>query len=233
MIVEFLGLPGSGKTTLATELGRQLSTDGADVVMRGEVLADERSVAVRHLRRARYVAALAIRTPRLFLRALRLIRKDGQQNLRAVLKVCWNIWCVLGWYGWLSRHRRQAVVIVDQGLAQAVLSIRLSAVDTTADWRGFLREYGRIDAVVITECDPSLLKARLEARKGQVSRLSEISHQDRHWQVARRSFAEGCVEAEALFPTIRVRNETAEDTERLVAEVADWLEALAERRSGA
>lgn len=221
-VIEFFGLPGSGKTTITNKLVRHLRDAGIEVLTRSHALADERPVVVRHFLRARYVVASAIRTPRPFLLALRLIREDGQQSLHATLKVCWNMWCVLGWYGWLSRHHK-GPVIADQGLAQAVCSIRLSAVHPRADWHDFLHEFGMIEAVVITECDPSLLEARLSARKGQNSRLSGIPRGDRHWQVAQRGFALGCDEIEALFPTLRVRNETSGDPEQLVAEIAQWL----------
>lgn len=226
MIVEFLGLPGSGKTTIAKKLTRHLCASDAAVLTRGDALADERRVLQRHLWRARYVVATAMRAPRPFMRALRLIQVDGQHSLRAALKVCWNMWCVLGWYGWLARNHR-GLVIVDQGLAQAVWSVRLSALRSEADWAGFLRQCGMIDGVVITECDPSVLKARLAARDGQVSRLSGRSLEDRYWQVAQNSFAKGCAEVEALFPCLRVRNETGDDPGQHVTAIADWLGMLA------
>lgn len=229
-IIEFLGLPGSGKTTIANQLARHLCASDVAVLTRSHALADEWLVFQRHLKRARYVISTAMRTPRPFLRALRLIREDGQHSLRATLKVCWNLWCVMGWYGWLSRNH-QGMVIVDQGLAQAVWSVRLSALRAKADWVGFLRECGMIDAMVITDCDPSVLEARLSARDGQISRLSGRSLEDRYWQVAQNSFAEGCAEVETLVPTMRVRNEITDDPAQLVKKIADWLWVLAAQKS--
>ena len=226
MIIEFLALPGAGKTTITNNLALYLSAANVEVLTRTNALGDERPGIERHLRRARHVVATAIRTPRPFLRALRLIREDGQHSLRAALKVCWNMWCVLGWYGWLSRNQR-GLVIVDQGLAQAVWSVRLSALRSEADWAGFLHQCGMIDGVVITECNPSVLEARLAVRDGQVSRLSGRSLEDRYWQVAQNSFAEGCAEVEALFPSLRVRNDTADDPGQPVIAIANWLGVLA------
>ena len=171
-LIEFAGLPGSGKTTIVNRLASDLLSEGATVYTRYKMMADDKSALVRHLLRARYVLRGLMTRPGLFLRALSLIRQDGQASLFSLAKVCWNFWCVLGWYLWLARHAQGGVVLVDQGIIQAIWSVRFAASRKGAHWRAFITSLPfDIDAVVVVSCDLVVVQERLSGRVGGYSRL--------------------------------------------------------------
>jgi len=231
VVVEFLGFSGSGKTTFANEVARRLQPTNHLVHTRNADLADDSPVFFRHFIRARYVLHSVLRNPEPFIAALRLIRQDRQPNVRIFAKVCWNLWCVLGWYGWLARRSGRGVAIVDQGVIQAILSVRLSALSDSADWSGFLQRFNMIDGVVVLGCNQKALQERLTARTEQISRLSHVSDINPLWQLAQRAYEQGCNEASCIAPLLQLTNESPEDLNAGVAKAISWLNLIIESES--
>lgn len=225
LLIEFLGLPGSGKTTLANAVAERLQPGAGAVHTRQAALADGKPALVRHAVRARYVISSALRQPGLFIAAFRLIRRDSQKNAREFAKVCWNMWCVLGWYVWLGRDR-EGIAIVDQGIMQAIWSVRLSAVRGMADWPGFVRRLDVIDGVVAVECDPETLAARLDARERQASRLSDAASRDRLWDAAQCAHERTFHEAGSVAPVLRIGNTATGNLHAPTDEILSWLKAM-------
>lgn len=153
-VVEFVGLPNSGKTHFAKILVSELLRNSPRVAFRHFALADTRPLFLRHAIRARYVLSTAVRCPRPFAIALKLIATDRQQSAYRFARVAWNLWCVMGWYGWLSRHH-SGPIVADQGLVQAIWSIRVSAQRNIVDWTKFMATHAPVDLVVAIHNDSS------------------------------------------------------------------------------
>lgn len=206
--VEFLGLPGSGKTTIADSLIDLLSANGHRVVSRRKAMSDDMPPLRKHGARSRYVLGAICRHPAIFYRVFRLIQKDGQSSARAFAKVCWNMWCVLGWYDSLDRNAKDAIVIVDQGLAQAVWSVRLSALRSDSDWAAFLTTLPvgpGLFAIVVSTVD--VAQQRLAARTHGRSRLSDADTACAVWRRGQEEFNNIRSVIDAHFPTVIIRND--------------------------
>lgn len=225
-VIEMLGLPGSGKTTLASEITKSVSSASQLIYPRTAALADNRPPFVRHLVRSRYVLVSFPRRPGMFWASMRLINEDKQPNFRSFLKVCWNMWCVLGWYVWLGRNAK-GIAIVDQGILQAIWSVRLTALNRNADWLGFLKQLDIIDGVVIVECDPTALNDRITKRGDQLTRLDGVSSDSVLWRSGAENFSTGKSEAAAVAPVIQVSNDTASDRKSALPNIIDWIEGIA------
>lgn len=221
-VIEFAGLPGSGKSTLAAKVVSRLCVGDYAVISRHEALADEKAAPIRHCVRARYVLTSILRDPKPFLQALQLIYTDRQPDFRTFARVCWNMWCVLGWYGWLSRCVT-GIAIVDQGLLQAIWSVRLSAIRDTADWSRFLRDLGTIGAVIIVDCHDDGLHQRLASRK-QDSALSGVSVNDLIWTAGRHAFHKTLEDAAKIGPVLRLQNNNEQALDACLSKILDWRE---------
>ena len=217
-LIEFAGLPGSGKTTIVNRLASDLLFERETVYTRNKMMADDKSAMARHAVRARYVLRGLMTRPGLFLGALRLIRQDGQASLLSLAKVCWNFWCVLGWYLWLGRHAQSGVVLVDQGIIQAIWSVRFAAKRNEADWREFIASLPfEIDTVVVLWCDLAVVQERLSGRVGSYSRLERPGNSGDDWS---RASAE--LEALVNVTPARVVSVESSDAER-ADEILDSL----------
>jgi len=185
-IIEFVGISGSGKTTLATALAQEMIREGYAVVTRTEDMKDTLDPLRRHARRMRFVLFGLIKKPGLFVEALRLIFSDGQRTLRDLAKVSWNLWCVLGWYLWLyAGQAGQVTAIADQGLFQALWSIRFTARRTGADWKCFLRDFGLSEILLVeVQASSALARHRLATRDQGNSRIASLTDigKETDWQ---------------------------------------------------
>lgn len=177
MIIEFIGLPGSGKSTIATYVEGELKKAQNVVRSRRHALADEHNTIARHLFRSRFVFFGILSAPLLLGKAAKIILHDGQGTSRETLKVMWNLWCVLGWYRWLwFTMRSEQITVVDQGLGQAIWSISLNAKKFGDDWQAFLVNVGIENIIFVhVRCDRELAAHRLSGRLAGNSRMGSIS----------------------------------------------------------
>jgi hypothetical protein len=187
IFVEFFGLSGAGKTILSKELERQLAGNGVQVVSRHDQLADECTPLHRHFRRSRFVLFGLTRRPFLFWSVLRMILLAGQGAERDLFKVIWNFWCVMGWYLWHRAGLNGATLaIVDQGLLQAIWSVRFKARSRRGDWVQLLKDIGISDILFVKlNLSPALARDRLLARECINSRLASFGNggnESRWWQ---------------------------------------------------
>lgn len=170
LLVELIGLPGVGKTTLATEVQATLRAARIPVGLAFSRTRDA-PLPVRRLRDALSVAALGARKPGIVSSAARAVAASRQRSAYDGVKVLHN-W--LNVTAEVERARRvSAVTLFDQGPCQALWSIGFSA--TTADLSGLVdrlvRHMPRPDLLVVVEADADTILTRLHGRAGRASRL--------------------------------------------------------------
>jgi hypothetical protein len=178
-VVEFIGVPGVGKSTVAGEAARLLEGAGVPVRL---VRSDAPRTGLRLARRARTLGTLVrglVLRPRACARAIRLARLSRQQSRRDALEVAWG--CVL-LAGRATERTRGAVVLLDQGWFQAVWSVLLRATapedvaGAAADWLERVLP-ARLVVVSLTS-PPSVWQERLRSR-GTAVRLEVAAREGR------------------------------------------------------
>ncbi|HEX7857700.1 MAG TPA: glycosyltransferase [Sphingobium sp.] len=119
--IEFLGLPGSGKTTIARQLLSLLREQRAPVRISRDAMGDELPFLRRSLRRLALLARAFLRSPHAMFfasRGLALHQRGGKD----AVKTRWNFLSVLAMQ---LRQRPNGLLIADQGLAQAIWTARI------------------------------------------------------------------------------------------------------------
>jgi hypothetical protein len=172
--VEFVGLPGAGKSTIATLLAERLKKAGWDVRSRGEILGDRLGFLRRQWMRFRIVVKWMVTDGRFSGHIVRYVRAAGQITTIDAIKVIWNFWVVLAL---MADHRQTSnnLMIVDQGLLQAVWSILLTTRNPNhgQEWLRLLDEIGLHDAILIyTSVSSHEARQRLRARKRPLTRMA-------------------------------------------------------------
>lgn len=233
LLVEFAGLPGAGKTTLARHVARLLREQG--------YLAEEplRAFTGRFWGRGTPHVLKYLRShPGAAWRALRAIRRTRQQTLRDAMKVSHH-WLFLHALMDECRHS-DCVGVFDQGIVQALWSIALKAEDgALARFLSSVRPRVCLpDMVILVEVRPDTAAQRLGARPYGGSRLERGP-----WNPA--LFARGLAIWEELKPLISslgrerggvdvtvVPNDRPELMEENVRQLAAWIRGGA-RTTGA
>lgn len=179
LVVEFLGLPGVGKTTVSKRTAEYLAQWGLTVIEPVRALSDRSGVG-SSLRGYRGKSLLVLREllahPVHSLRSIRAIGATGQPSLSVLLKIIvnWLMQCSL----LRSCRTTRAVHLFDEGIFQALWSIGLEGRP------GAVRRVGSTlhaalsmpDVVAVVEADLNAVAQRLQKRKGHESRA------DRHWR---------------------------------------------------
>lgn len=240
--IEFFGLPGSGKTTVAREVHAMLSRRQPDLIFAPDLFRDEASKTVRAAAKLRLILsdlrhegrgrnavkqALAIRQPLL------------RDKLRAVSTVA----TVMALYAQLERRGLSAVL--DQGLLQALWSVQLRARngDTQALIGDALSDAVDKGRVYVSVATPAMICVdRLATRQSKHSRLQARGAADteRTWEKAeflRRSLLNTLATAgrkQGIAPRIITVDGTARPDEtagQIVAQLlTDGTERVPRRR---
>ena len=119
--VEFVGLPGSGKTTIARELIGLLREQRAPVRFSGDIMGDELPFLRRSLRRLALVSQAVVHAGDKMYSASRGLTPQHALGKGAV-KTWWNFLSVLAMQ---ARVQRKGMLIADQGLAQGIWTARI------------------------------------------------------------------------------------------------------------
>src|SRR5438105_7113772 len=170
--IEFVGVPGAGKSTLAHALAELLRRRGASVSEPSYSLDHASGSRLRTLHKAEYVLASALRSPRTALAALRLVRQGGHTELRET----WRLAANLVYTCEVSRRRlaKNQTRILDQGIVQAYWSIDFAGThplereSATRLLRAVL-PIGSVVVILITARE--VVRSRLARRSAAASRL--------------------------------------------------------------
>lgn len=188
--VEFLGLPGSGKSTVSHAV--------ADVLRRRGLVVDEPTWSVDHelSSRRRYfhkiccVGRELVSRPGGAARTLAIVARSRQRRPAETLRA-WRNWLFVS----ASTRRTTSPVamqLLDQGLFQALWSVCFQArAAHLAELLGPLVDAVRCpDLVVELEVSSAELERRLSMRRDGMSRLDGPGRPPESWERAERAMAE-------------------------------------------
>ena len=182
LAVEFLGLPGVGKSAVSSKTAAHLSRRG--FVVRELVLAlSDRSAMGPRLRgyagKSLLIARELLTHPRDSFRAIRAICSTGQPSLSVLLMVVAN-WLM---QGSLLRSSRSipAVDLFEEGIFQALWSVGLQGRPGAVRYIGatLIHVLSMPDVVVVVEADLEAVVNRLQKRHGGESRVDRWGRDDR------------------------------------------------------
>ncbi|ELY55497.1 hypothetical protein C491_17337 [Natronococcus amylolyticus DSM 10524] len=227
--MEFFGVPGAGKSTIAHHVGQRLAADGYSVAEPTYTLVHDRTRIRRYLAKMRYAVSTTARRPDRTLSSGRLLAATAQPTHSTTGKLLFN-WLFV--QGVVDAHRGDGVRLLDQGLCQAVWSVALRAdhdrlMELSERAVNALSRTGSAH-IVIVEITPETARNRLAARATDESRVSPTEADGTIVDAfeCKARVEKAIVAAAADEPTIdivRVRNETSADLERSTGELYEAL----------
>lgn len=235
--VEFLGLPGVGKSSVSMRAAALLRARGFGVSQPAHAVGVIPDVVARALVKSWPVGREVLRHPVASLRATAAVIATRQTSRVVLFKMLFN-WLLVAA---LMRRSvsRPGVHLFDQGIAQGIWSIGLSAADAGIDRCGerLIELVPLPDIVVVLRASPETVTQRLRRRGGRESRADAWTLDD-HDQLTRaqRVMDEvlgllrrpaGSVGAPRLLV---LDDDQEEDGERCAVIVADAVEEMGRGR---
>jgi hypothetical protein len=234
LVVEFVGLPGVGKSHLTRVVARRLAAVGTPVRSPALRVNHELGTFRRVLYKFGVSAAEMLRRPGYAVHIGRELMRSGQQRRVDVVRLSYN-WFFL--VGLLRRARSQPIVeLLDEGTVQLLWSIGFDGDERAMHERSSNLLSGSAlpmpDVVVVVEAPLVLIQSRLESRRSRAGRLDRMESAQRQAALVRGTRLLGEVLSEEVGvlgnssgPLLRrVRNGNAvefrTDVDALVAELA-------------
>ena len=239
LTVEFLGIPGAGKSSVSSRVALILDERGHVVDDLSYRLAHGRTRTSRFLKKSVHVVKELVLHPVVALRALREIAALPHPSLRVLLKMTFN-WLLVSALS--RRGHKPGIHVYDQGIFQSFWSLGFGG-GPAAIARSAERLWGLIpapDLVVVIQADLQAILYRLRLRQERKSRIDRLF--ESHPEVLERcalllESTTGALEAiRARGATIRVevaRCQSANDLDSESRRLAALIESLiSERVSG-
>jgi hypothetical protein len=241
VVVEFLGLPGVGKSYAARLVAARLDARGTPARSAGLRINEELGAWRRRLSKGGICAAEAIGRPRSTLRVFRALRGSRQRARVDVIRLTYN-WLFVSRL--LRRARtRSAVELLDEGIFQLLWSVGF------AGGEGSIRECSALllqgpapvvsmpHVLVLVEAPPESVHARLAARGSRAGRIDRMVPNERPAALQRGEalLAEVLSESLGLIrpasgPMLRrVRNGAPHELDAGIDALVDELASLAAR----
>ena len=178
MLIEFLGIPGVGKSSISRLVATKLQGRGYRVNEMTYDLDHYRKTIMRRLIKSFRIGSSIWNIPSASLAGFSAVAATQQATPSDFVK-CTSNWVYIA--SLLSRQRKPTTInILDQGIAQAIWSVGLEAqrddwLDLTLDGARPLLQ--RVDLVVHVSADIDVVKERLLSRSVRASRAEAYVHQ--------------------------------------------------------
>ena len=226
VIVEFVGVPGVGKSTLSHQTAKILKSDHSHVA---EPIrrVDNRSGLHRVLSKGRFAVEQALRHPRTALSTTEDLLKIDQTSSTDQVRVIFNLQYVSGVM--THAHLNHNVTLLDQGPYQGVWSVGLHSL---SDWGYLFDHFEQFlsrtapDLVVCVDAETDTITDRLANRSGGDTRLSSDTAQFSRAVAGYEELKTQLTTANCR--TITVTNETEADLEPNAARIADEIRSLSQ-----
>lgn len=221
LVVEYAGLPGAGKSTLAEETRQALRDSGIACRIGDAGISAAAPRPVRVGRRLALAGRHLVRRPVAGFRSLRRIRAVAPSGLRDGLAgaVQW-----LAVQELLDRARRTpGVTLLEEGPVQTAWTLALRSRGALPPGR--LLEGGaetRADRLVLVEAPVALAAARLAVRPSRHSRTQRLPEGERGAELRKgEDLLVGLVDP--VLPLLRVPNDGTAAPRQLGRSTARWL----------
>jgi hypothetical protein len=203
-VIELTGLPGAGKSTVARCLEDMLRSAGVPTSSRAVEFAAHRPFVHRHRKRLQLIVRHSKRCSHLYRRSFRLIAENGQRSISDLASVTSNLWSVFALMA-EGRTDNDRVMIVDQGLLQALWSVQLSSSrDVSLDaWAPLLLAAGFAETLLAhIQTDTSISRHRVSTRDRNRTRLAPGDSDERssQWQTASQNMGDLIEWARSTMP---------------------------------
>jgi len=227
VIIEFVGLPGVGKSTLSRAVATELETRGTKV-HEPIYKRDTYSTHGRIASKARLACRNLIRDPKITLTTTRNIRQSNQQSLSDLVRVLFNLHYVTGVT--TTSQSRAGVTLLDQGILQARWSVGLRSTQPiieaikTAEIPDALLP----DLVVFVEASDTTIANRLTTRTDGDTRFTPNTDA---FERAREGYSviKSLANTTSNIPhTITIENENQETLKPNAAHVADIIQSISQ-----
>jgi thymidylate kinase len=178
VIIEFLGVPGSGKSTLSHSVADILREMGLYIKEPSYELDHQKNIFVRKTKKL-YKAIIHLMSRPVYSmhHILEIVRSD-QRHFIETLKLIINLLYISEYYG--ECRRRSGVYFFDQGFFQWLCSTlysaqKSSALESNRIYRLIQYSIEQSKCMVISvHADPATAMARMEQRGGSASRLEQL-----------------------------------------------------------
>lgn len=237
LVVEFVGLPGVGKSHATRLVATRLAAVDTPARSSGLRVNHELGTCRRVLYKSAVAAAEALSRPGRASRVGRALVRSGQQSRVDVVRLSYN-WLFL--VGLLRRARTRPVIeLLDEGIFQLLWSIGFAGDERVIRECSSTLLGGRAhavpmmpDVVVVVEAPLGLIQSRLALRGSRVGRVDRMGQAQRHAALVRGAhlLAEILSDDAGLVGGVsgpllrRIRNgdpnELDADVDTLVAELA-------------
>jgi len=227
VIVEFIGLPGVGKSTLSREVATELETRGTEVhepIYERDIYSTPRRIASK----ARLASRSLIDDPKKTLKTTQCVRQTEQQSLSDFIRVTFNLHYVTGVT--TTFQSRTGVTLLDQGLYQACWSVGLRSTQPTdeAIEKVDISAYISPDLVVFVEANDATIANRLTNRTDGDTRFTPNSDAFKRARNGYETIKSEMKSASDGSKSITIKNETQESLTPNAARIADIIQSLDE-----
>jgi thymidylate kinase len=203
LVIELAGLPGSGKTTLASGLARRLTQDGLSCSVADLDVSARSGRLARTRRRATYSALEVARHPAASLRATQLLLSSAQARRADSAKLVMQ-WLATG-HLLAAAHARPGVQLLEEGAAQTIWTalLRAGRLEASELWECLPRQaHGHVQLFV--DVSPEVAADRLVRRRSRHSRTQLLPHAERLAELHRGRDLFDQVIGSSPLPVLRV-----------------------------
>ena len=172
LVVEFCGLPGSGKSSVAAHTCRALRSAGVEAYVADLAVSAAAARPARVVRRAGLALRQAVRGPSDAAQVARLVAATGQspRDGAALLAQLLAVQRLVA-----RARRRNGVALLEEGLVQTLWSVALrSRVDCADELDRWLATTASPDLVVLVDAPTGMVLDRLAARPSRHSRTQRL-----------------------------------------------------------